>query len=37
MHIDKDLSEMGMNLDDDVSYNFIDFSSKLIKDDGVTP
>ena len=37
MNIDKDLSENGMNLDDDVLYNFTDASSQLMKDDGVTP
>jgi hypothetical protein len=37
MNIDKDLSENGMNLDDDVLYNFTDASSQLMKDDDVTP
>jgi hypothetical protein len=37
MNINKDLSENGMNLDDDVLYNFIDASSQLMRDDGITP
>ena len=37
MNIDKDLSENGMNLDDDVLYNFTDTSSQLMRDDGITP
>jgi hypothetical protein len=37
MNIDKDLSENGMNLDDDVLYNFTDASSQLMRDDGITP
>ena len=37
MNIDKDLSNNGMDLDDDVLYNFTDVTSQLIRDDGVTP
>jgi hypothetical protein len=37
MNIDKGLSENGINLDDDVLYNFTDVSSQLMWDDGITP
>ena len=37
MNIDKDFSENGMNLDDDVLYNFTNVTSQLIIYDGVTP
>jgi hypothetical protein len=37
MNINKDLSGNGMNLDDDVLYNFTDASSQLMRDDGITP
>jgi hypothetical protein len=37
MHIDKNLSENSMNLDDDVLYNFTNASSQLMRDDGITP
>jgi hypothetical protein len=37
MNIDKDLSENGMNLDDDVLNNFTNASSQLMRDDGITP
>ena len=36
MNINKDLSENGMNLNDDVLYNFTDVSSQLMRDDGIT-
>ena len=37
MNIHKDLSENGMNLNDDVLYNFTDASSQLMRVDGITP
>jgi hypothetical protein len=37
MNTDKNLSENGMNLDDDVLYNFTNASSQLMRDDGITP
>ena len=37
MNIDKDFSENGMNLDDDILYNFADFNSQLMRDDSITP
>jgi hypothetical protein len=37
MNINKDLSENGMNLNDDVLYNFTDASSQLMRDDDITP
>ena len=37
MNIDKDLSDNGMELDDDVLYNFTDATSQLMRDVGITP
>jgi hypothetical protein len=37
MNINKDLSKNGMNLDDDVLYNFTDARSQLMRNDGITP
>ena len=37
MNIDKDLLEIGMNLDDIVLYNYTNASSQLMRDDGITP
>jgi hypothetical protein len=37
MNIDKDISEDGMNLDDDIVYNFTDVNSQPMRDDGITP
>ena len=36
-NIDRDLSENDMNLDDHFLFNFIDASSQLMRDDGITP
>ena len=36
MNIDKDLANNGIDLDDDVLYNFKDDTSLLMRDDGVT-
>lgn len=37
MNIDKDPSESGMYLDDDLLYNFTDITSSLMRYDGFTP
>ena len=37
MNIDKDLSHYSIDLDDDVLYNFMDATSQLMRDDGLTP
>jgi hypothetical protein len=37
VNINKDLSNNGVDLDDDVLYNFTDATSQLMRDDGVTP
>ena len=37
MNIDIHRSENGINLNNDVLYNFTDASSQLIGDDGITP
>ena len=37
INIDKDLSEIGMNLDDNVLYNCTDASSQVMRDDSITP
>ena len=37
MNIDKDLLDNDMNLDDDILYNFMDASSQLMRDNGLTP
>jgi hypothetical protein len=37
MNIDKDLWINGMNLDNDILYNFTNASSQLMRDDGITP
>ena len=37
MNIDKDLMESDMDLDNDDLYNFMDASSQLMRDNGLTP
>ena len=37
ININKNLLENGMNLDDDVLYNFTNGISQLMRDDGVAP
>ena len=37
MNIDNDLPKNGMDLDDDVLYNFMGVTSQQMRDDGVTP
>lgn len=37
MNIDKDLSDNGMDLDNDVLYDSMDATSQLMRVDGVTP
>jgi hypothetical protein len=37
MNIDKDLSENGMNLDNDIVYNFTNVNFQPMRDDGITP
>lgn len=37
MNINKDPMESGMDLDNDILYNFMDATSQLMRDNGLTP